>query len=783
PPSGYISYSIRGETRVLGAGQYVIEDPHNGLDDNFNGLIDERLGEEIQGERLDHLGLRYIDYFTGAGVNDPLIDEARDDGIDNDGDWDPLSDDVGFDGIPGTGDSGEGNGLPSDGEPNFDRLDVDESDQIGLTAFDYFTPPGAVRMNDDEGIWARMAPGYLDLTSSEPEDGDFIYGSGYFPLPPGKTERFSMALLFGEDLQDITENKLTVQQIYDNNYNFAKPPEKPTVTVVPGDGQVTLYWDDVAESSFDPSNEGNEYDFEGYKIYRATDPGFLESFTITDGLGRLIFNEPIAQFDLNNGKSGFFPISIYGVSYYLGDDSGITHVWTDTTVENGQNYYYAVVSYDNGNEVLGFFPAETSKFIFVDEGGNISTDVNTVYVVPRAPASGYQAPDISAADHLVGDANGLVYVEMVDPREVADDRLYQVTFDNDSLSQATTYSITDVSGGGIDTLLYDQDLMDSEDDDAVLALFDAYFDSLFDLYPGSYDTRQYFTTVQSEVYDGQRIYMLKPRFPGQPILEISGWVYPDSLLAYSFTLINYANVFFTGMPWSADYEIVFYDTYVDTADYFDWYGLLTLPEVPVNYRIRNLSTGEYPVMVMDERNGNVNGIPEDNEAILIFEVSGEDTIPTYAIGFNSSLEFGQVYSPNAGDTLIINMYKAFGSDDVFQYNTSSAQINANTVDLDLIKVYPNPYLGTSTQEPTNPYSTGRGERRITFIHLPQKCTLRIYTVRGELVQTINHSTTIDDGIEHWNLRTKDGLDVAYGVYIYHVDSQYGEHVGKFALIK
>ncbi len=781
PASGSLQYNIRGTVRTLNAGQYVVEDPHNSLDDNFNGLIDERLGEEVQGKRLDHLGLKYKDYFTGDGLDDPMIDEARDDSVDNDGDWSPLTDDLGFDGLPGTGDLGEGDGQPSYGEPNFDKTDVDESDQIGLTSFDYFSPPGAVRMNDDEGIWARMSPGNIDLTSLNPEDGDFIYGSGYFPLPPGKTERFSMALLFGEDSLDITENKLTVQQIYDNNYNFAKPPDKATVTAVPGDGRVTLYWDDAAEYSYDPANIGNEYDFEGYKIYRATDPGFLESFTITDGLGRLIFNEPVAQFDVTNGKSGFFPLSIYGVSFYLGTDGGLAHVWTDTTVENGQRYFYAVCAYDNGNEALGFFPAETSKYIFLDEGGNISTDINTCWIIPRAPAAGYEAPDISPASHVSGDANGLVYVELVDPRLVQDDRTYEITFSGDTLGQSSVYAILDVSSAAAESLLVNQDLSAVKDDQAVLAAFDSYFDSLYGLYPGTYNTYQYFTTVQSELFEGMRLYLIKPRFPGQPIWENSGWINPDSLLNFSFSIINYPSAYLVGQPWSADYQIVFYDDYVDTALAFSWYGLISFPESPVNFRVQNMTSGEYPVMVFDE--DNANGIAEAGESILIFEVFEGDTIPTYALNFSSSLGAGQIYSPSGGDTLIINLYKAFSSADAYQYSTTAAAVNSAAVNMHAIKVYPNPYLGASTQEPTNPYSTGRGERRITFIHLPNQCTIRIYTVRGELVDVIEHATTIDDGIENWNLRSKDGLDVAYGIYVYHVDSPYGEHIGKFALVK
>mgnify|MGYP006940457158 CR=1 FL=1 len=49
----------------------------------------------------------YKDYRRGLGIDDPLIDEARNDGLDNDGDWNPETDDVGSDGKPGTNDYGE----------------------------------------------------------------------------------------------------------------------------------------------------------------------------------------------------------------------------------------------------------------------------------------------------------------------------------------------------------------------------------------------------------------------------------------------------------------------------------------------------------------------------------------------------------------------------------------------------------------------------------------------------------------------------------------------------
>jgi hypothetical protein len=52
------------------------------------------------------------------------------------------------------------------------------------------------------------------------------------------------------------------------------------------------------------------------------------------------------------------------------------------------------------------------------------------------------------------------------------------------------------------------------------------------------------------------------------------------------------------------------------------------------------------------------------------------------------------------------------------------------------------------------------------------------------VKTIDHFAAIDDGMEPWDLLSKDNLSMSYGVYIYHVDAPgIGEYIGKFAVIK
>ena len=87
-------------------------------------------------------------------------------------------------------------------------------------------------------------------------------------------------------------------------------------------------------------------------------------------------------------------------------------------------------------------------------------------------------------------------------------------------------------------------------------------------------------------------------------------------------------------------------------------------------------------------------------------------------------------------------------------------------------------------EPKHIYQSGRGPRKIDFINLPSKCTIKIFTLSGYLVDEIKHDDVFENGSESWNLLSKDGLEIAHGVYLYHVDAEgIGEHTGKFAVIK
>jgi len=89
---------------------------------------------------------------------------------------------------------------------------------------------------------------------------------------------------------------------------------------------------------------------------------------------------------------------------------------------------------------------------------------------------------------------------------------------------------------------------------------------------------------------------------------------------------------------------------------------------------------------------------------------------------------------------------------------------------------PNPYNLTTLQygEP--------GKDRIMFLNIPPICTIRIFTERGDLIKTIEH--TDGSGDEAWNSVTSSRQVVVSGLYIAHFETPDGESaIRKFVIIR
>lgn len=69
-----------------------------------------------------------------------------------------------------------------------------------------------------------------------------------------------------------------------------------------------------------------------------------------------------------------------------------------------------------------------------------------------------------------------------------------------------------------------------------------------------------------------------------------------------------------------------------------------------------------------------------------------------------------------------------------------------------------------------------------FIHLPKKCTVRVSTLAGDLVTTLQHDDPVRGELE-WNLLSDSYRALASGLYIFSVESDFGQQIGKFVLIR
>jgi hypothetical protein len=805
------------------------------------------------GDGKGHLGL--ATHYTGCkflespgnqtdGIDndgDGLIDESQTDGIDNDNDWVSATDDLGMDGVANTLDAGEGDGVPTagvklasgerdplqPGEPNFELTDLDESDQIGLTSFNTWTwSTDGIR--NDENMWTRTTPGNFDEITQN-ADITFVYGSGNFSMKAGDVKRFSIALLFGEDLNDILLNAQTVQKIYNANYKFYKPPTKPTVTLVPGDKKVTIYWNCVAEASIDPLLG---QDFEGYVIYRSADPLFGDIATITDGKGNAFLSEPLkdasgneAKWDLVNDWKGYHPVEYEGrgVKYYLGDNTGLVHSYVDSNaLINGLTYYYAVVAYDHG-DASATPPTETTKSITTDPITYLITySSNTGSAIPGPRAAGYIVPDATSGkdvSHVTGVSTASINLKILGDLEVESSKEFILTFSdtlrsdvsssvtknyslicNTPITQTATLVDTNYTKLSTTNLINDNSFSVKS---ASGTVYTQNADYLFNFSKGLIRrtlnssiptkstvkiTSKYYPIYQSTLFSSE---------DGNPVFDGILLKVKDNELGLDATRSKWSQGKSNYIPkqalasvgqkikYGADYEVKFSKNKIDSA-YCSIGG--KIQKWPVNYSVKNVTENSTTMTYLVENSATRDSAWSPGEEIVFVKPGGTVAQTTWGITFTKPTDSTVTpVAPTDGDVYFFATTRPLSSTDKYSFTTTGATYSSETAKskLDKIRVVPNPYVAYTVLEPSDILPGQlRGERRIYFDNLPPKATIRIFTLAGELVTKIEHSSSLENGREYWNLLNDDNLGVAFGMYIAHIDCyDLGSKVLKFGLIK
>jgi hypothetical protein len=398
----------------------------------------------------------------------------------------------------------------------------------------------------------------------------------------------------------------------------------------------------------------------------------------------------------------------------------------------------------------GLQPSECTKIISEDFAGTVNfVYKNCAVITPNAPVAGYVAPEILGdIKHVTsGMGSGHINVNILNPAALKDGASYQIKFNASALYpryNTLSYSIFRTFGSVTDTL------------------------------ERNIDSTNFAENIFSPPFDGMAVSIINDTVA--VIDSLTGWLAGSS----NFILNVVEDKTAQSVPWPSDYEIQFSDTFVDTT-FFP-------PRTPVNFKIFNKTNGEYSKIGMEDSDNSNSLTPGDS--IWIVEFIREPKIQANAriawvISYLPPF-FETPIPPVNGDKFQITTSKQFNTGDFFSFSTKPVGFDPNAAgnQLGKIGVVPNPYLGAAEWERRNLNSTGRGERKIDFINLPPKCVVRIYTITGALVKTLEKDSPMDNGALSWDLVTEDGMDIAYGVYIYHVDAPgVGEHIGKFAVIK
>ncbi|NBC16911.1 MAG: hypothetical protein GVY18_06285, partial [Bacteroidetes bacterium] len=153
----------------------------------------------------------------------------------------------------------------------------------------------------------------------------------------------------------------------------------------------------------------------------------------------------------------------------------------------------------------------------------------------------------------------------------------------------------------------------------------------------------------------------------------------------------------------------------------------------------------------------------------------------YPIGRFMVADFaGDATPPPPGTTIRVVTTKPIQDGDVFtletqQFAPQRDQADVLEASLDEITLVPNPYRGSSSYDVSNFQS----EVRVT--NLPERATVRIYTLSGTLIRTLDKVPGTD--FLRWDLRTEEGLPIASGIYLVHVNvPDVGERVLKFGVV-
>ena len=683
-----------------------------------------------------------------------------------------------------------------DGTP--DWRDPSEIPQLGMTAFKRFSRSN--EPNRDGERYLTLA-GYdfrtgeyqpFDTATSNPDDQRFLQCSGPFDLEVDSTAIVLISIMLANWFENYQNPDTAIIQIdeisqfiYDMNWSLPKPPSPPRLTCVPGDAQVTLIWgngpevepDPYYEVVSDPANPNlydpyyREYDFEGYRVWRSItgQAGDWELLSVCDKFNTIRFTRVSEENEDDTLRA---------------EDTGLFHSYLDNGVRNGFLYYYAVTSFDY-NQV---------KSDSLDSLGNpLPMDI-----VFESGAVGYSAaPRRDPANYLPGST----YVELISGNPLLVGNIETaISYPLEMTSDGFMIEFDDIGW----EIIYVVDTLDTippvDIDTVVAARYTAYLkdnsDNLLDSVGLAFLPQTNDVPYMFQTFNGVNVtaHFIIDSLPVDDTLfdwiEVVTGSYPDTLLRPK-------------LPWSYstfwpyrgnDYKVTWVATSGGSANSVVVTDAIVGDIIPYSAyspdALHGTDTLASGWCFLSQRR-----IPSDTLMVL-----GSPIFRTWYMYINGGLftlagggPVMDTLRPGVGDEWYVHATDDYVpapcNAQIRVYSMPASYDMVTPLEALNVKVVPNPYLIH------NEWQQSFSNRRLKFINLPSECTIRVFNLNGELVKTIKHHHTLSvesgeeeivgsaGGDEWWDLLSENRQLVASGVYIYHIESDVGEQVGKLVIIR
>lgn len=700
----------------------------------------------------------------------------------------------------------------------------------------------------DQWRWARHPTDYIHTLGSldgfAPRDTTSLALAIFFAYPTvtpmswddNNLETKSMDAV----MSPLIELGQFAQDSYDAGLQTPQPPVVPTLTIIPGDRQVTLTWSDVSittpdpyydvlqDRGWDPMGNYVEYDFAGFKLYR--------NYT---GPGDSYHEEMIGQWEYPNVP----------FSYVDNWDKEIQQFRSDPRLKNGFRVWYALVPYDS-NVLLDGEGNVTGEFSL--ESGKIwNSNIQDYYqVVPRSNASEFKpgsqglmgqmfpsgvSPDAASnalesidvsiinedrlianpsdtlfyividsvkAQNLLWDATSLYFIHM-------EDRVGSVLSASSGVGNNEGWVTQAVFSDGGNSMLPSAVPLYSKVTSQGIDLTASFILNMTNLADGANFDPWIGDPVGKDFYSATLVgapanVELDPKVVGgtdwNPDNEDEDWSWvdwtsPNRLAVYSFPqFLRCGDIQITWVDQGDNVTINAQDVTNGVAVPFSDDPGMSWGFIDDFSSFQGERWDNSPNSLSSSTSkANFN---EGSEALIfmgghIIQVQGDGTVPSGSFTLSS-------------DCNPVNGVRPAVPGNRYMFSVTPGSMNPNDADLEAIRVVPNPYIATSAMD------NSPSQRRIEFINLPSRCTIRIYSLGGNLVQVLNHigdnrfgwgqyrnrdrEQTVDEkwvdsgwdrhsGTEPWNMRNRFGTTVASGLYFYHVTDQVGnEHIGRFYIV-